>query len=178
MSQDVNGRDYVSDYICNECGRIVSVYEQRMTVHMRNHSQHICFECAFWLSKAGNLKPFEQIINNQLFSFPPEIKEGGKVRHILTVDGEVIGSTELFNQGKIPDRFLNLFPTTAHFINGHFLRKLKTNRNFHCRRLGCWDRLHCLWFQEENKDWNKIPENHVVGTEECPMFINKLNPHV
>ena len=149
----MKGQDCISDYICYECGRIVSVYEQRTTANIHDHSQHVCYECAFWLSKAGNLKPFEQVINNQLFSSPPEIREGSKPRHILTVGGEIISSTELFNQGRIPDRFLHLFPTTAHFING-------------------------LWFQEANKDWNKIPDNHVIGAEECPMFINTTNPYV
>lgn len=178
MSNDVVGRNRLEDYICTSCGRIVSAYEQRMTASMRDEIHtDTCWECTFWLYTAANPKPNFQVINYQYFSFPPEIKDGGRVRHILTTTGEIINSTEYFNYGTIPERFRHLFPNTAHFINGTFLRKLRTNQNFRCKRLGCWDRLQCLWFKEEQKDWNVIPANHIIGDEQCPMFINKLNPN-
>lgn len=178
MSKDVVGRNRLKDYICTSCGQIVSEYVQRMTAHMRGEiSSQTCWECSFWLYTARFPKEHFQVINNQYFSFPPEIKIGGRVRHILTTEGLIISSTEYFNYGFIPERFAHLFPTTANFINGTFLRKLKANHGFNCKRLGCWDRLHCLWFNEANKNWNVIPKDHVIGNEECPMFINKLNPN-
>lgn len=175
MSYDVNGRDY-RVYMCTECGRLVSRYEQNMTAHMRD-GKDICFDCSFWLNLAAHPKEYAQVINGQYFTFPPVIKGSAKVRHILTHEGEIVSSTELYNYGHIPLRFIHLFPNTADFIGGSLLRKLRNNGCFSCKRLGCWDRLHCIWFREEQTDWNPIPKDHVVGEEMCPMFVNKFNPH-
>ena len=136
-----------------------------------------CFECSFWLNVARNPKPHFQVINGQYFSFPPIVKKGCKVRHILTTEGDVIDSTELFNYGLIPERFKHLFRTTAHFLPYQVWRRIKANQGFQCKRLGCWDRLQCMWFNEEKKDWNEIPKDYQIGGEECPLFVNKLNPN-
>lgn len=171
------GNTYLQEYTCIHCGRIVRDYEQRMTFDSRIQLEDskVCFNCSFWLNAAQNPILHAQVIDDQLFSFPPVVKKGGKVRHILTIKGEMIDSTELFNYGKIPEQFKHLFPTTAHFVKCHVYRKLKTN--YTCRRLGCWDRINCFWFREKNRNWNKIPKDYVPGGEHCPMYINILNPN-
>ena len=164
-------------FACRHCGRIVRRYEQNMTAdtQLRLEYPDSCFECAFWLNAHAHPIPNSQIINGQLFSFPPVVRERGRVRHILTVKGEMIDSTELFNYGPVPDRFRELFPDTANFVKCSVYRKLKSN--FTCRKLGCWDRTYCYWYHGKEQSWNQIPKNHKPGDEHCPMYINILNPH-
>lgn len=177
MPKRDTGRNHLDDYTCCLCGQIVSAYTAYDSKLRQKKHINTCFECSYWLYTADHPKDNFQVINNQYFTFPPTIKKGGRIRHILTIQGEIISSTEYYNYGTIPERFRNRFPSTANFINGALLRHLKANAGFKCRRLGCWDRQYCLWFNEEQKNWNRIPDNHIIGDENCPMFINKFNPN-
>lgn len=167
---------HIKDYVCTTCGRIVREYEQRSFVNFYPVLQDKCYECDYWLGVIQCSAPDFYVINNQYFYFPPIIKEDGRVRHILTTEGQLISSTELFNYGYIPERFREYLPNTANFISYGTYRRIQANSGFKCRKFGCWDRMSCLWFNEKVKDWNKIPNTHVVGDEGCPLFINKLNP--
>lgn len=173
MSKDVSKTHRPREHVCSICGKIVEYPEITGIVN----NEPACWECSTWANLASHPKKHFQVINGQYFIFPPVINSSERVRHILTVQGELVSSTELFNYGTIPGHLKSLFPTTAHFVNYHLYRKIKANERYRCRRLGCWDRMQCFWFKEEKKDWNVIPADHKIGAEECPMFINILNPN-
>lgn len=178
MTDDVVGKPHYEEYICKHCGRIVSVYEQ---INLGNtHAEmrpDACYDCSFWLNMVENPMDDMQVINGQLFSFPPMVEKEHERRRIITTDGRIICSDQFYNYGRVPAHFRHLFPDTAHFINLALSQKLKLFGQYRCKRIGCWDRMHCIWFTEENKTWNKIPANHKIGDEGCPLFVNKLNPY-
>lgn len=178
MPNDAVGRIPIREYTCPYCGRIYHQYERNVCASVRNQlKEEGCFTCLTWLNFAKNPQPHFQVINNQLFRFPPEVKEGRRQRSILTTSGEIIKSTELFNYGQIPERFRHLFPTTAHFIKNILCLKLGMNKNFECFKKGCWDRKKCYWYKDPEMDWNEIPTSHKDGDECCPLFINVQNPY-
>lgn len=166
----------MNDFHCKFCGHIVSVYEQRLIKPFANKDQ-LCYDCVLWLKLAEDPGDDFYVIDNCGYRIEPIVKKNKRVKHILTKEGKFMRTTELICYGAIPERFHHLFSNTAHFISHFTYRKLKSKDGYRCRKLGCWDRLHCVWFNEENKNWNKIPKNHIIGTEECPIFINKKNPH-
>lgn len=163
-------------FVCQECGKIVHLnhFIDDTSRHKMKQQQR-CFECIYWLELIANPLPHSQIIDHQYFCFPPSINNVGKERYILTFDGHVIVSTQLFNYGHIPERFWKRLPNTANFLPFSRYKTIKANEGFECARVGCWDRTHCLWFHGP-MDWNEIPASHKIGNEKCPMFINLLNP--
>ena len=164
-------------FICHKCGNVVHPdeykFDSKLAAFMCERS--VCFECGYWMEKLISPIPYAQIINHQLFSFPPDVNSGTPVRHILTIEGEILSSSRLYNYGLIPMRFWADFPNTANFISHAKYCTIKSNSNFECNRKGCWDRKNCLWYHGV-MDWNVIPASHKLGAEKCPMFINVLNP--
>lgn len=178
MSNDAVGRTPFEEYICPYCGRIVREYEYNMTAALRSKlNETACFQCLSWLNFHRNPQPHQQVINNQLFNFPPIVKEGGRKRRILTTSGEVIASTEYFNYGQVPERFRHLFPATAHFVNGILAIRLGAYKYYECFKKGCWDRRHCLFYKCPEMDWNEIPADYKEGGEHCPIYINYKKPY-
>lgn len=178
MDYHTEGLDLPHKLVCRKCGAIIhpEEYQDGTQWKYRMLNQSVCFECAYWLDLIANPARYWQIINHQYFSAPPEVREGERVRHILTHTGYLFDSSLLFNYGKIPERFWPNLPNTANFLSSQKLRKIKANQEFKCNRQGCWDRKCCFWYHGP-MDWNEIPASHKVGAEQCPMFINILNPN-
>lgn len=164
-------------FVCSKCESIVHPYEyiRNEKLHSRMIKDSVCYTCAYWMDLIEHRMSYDYVIAHQYFAAPPIVKPNKKIAHILTFDGHITHSTELFRYGEIPERFWEQLPNNANFITNNRLRTIQANSEFHCDRIGCWDRKYCLWFQGQ-MDWNEIPKNHKVGSENCPMFINKLNP--
>lgn len=177
MAYHTEGCGLPQKFVCEKCGAIVHPEDYREGTLWKNRmtTQSVCFECAYWLDLIEHPVAHFQIINHQYFSLPPEVDEGEPIHHILTHSGHLFDSTRLFNYGRIPERFWQELPNTANFLSHSRYRTIKANQEFECDRKGCWDRKHCLWYKGPI-DWNEIPESHKVGAEQCPMFINILNP--
>lgn len=164
-------------YVCAKCGSIVHPHEfhRDPQIYDRMLNDSVCFECAYWMNIIDHRMNYDYIIEHQYYAVLPIIKPKKKIAHILTHEGHIIHSSELFRYGEIPERFWDDLPNNANFITHQKAKSISVNSEFHCDRIGCWDRKYCFWFHGQ-MDWNEIPKNHEVGSENCPMFINKLNP--
>lgn len=171
---------------CHLCGSEIglSEYNQKEKLVQKMKNEHICFKCAFWKDKAEHPAPGREIINGTHYMFNKWNSDdhgfrgcGGSSHYILRTDGTVVRSNNVWIQGDIPNHFLDLLPDTAKFITREAYNKLKDNVSFKCERKGCFDRYHCYFYHademEKNGAWNKVPLNHVVGSEECELFLDK-----
>lgn len=164
-------------YICNKCGTPIDLHNYAFDLAFARQikEKSLCYQCSYWLELLENPLPHHQVINRQYFVFPPEDNPEEKKHYILTFDGNVIVTTGLYNYGPIPERFWDDFPNTATFITYRRYKMLMQNQEFVCDRKGCWDRSRCYWYVGV-MDWNEIPDYHITGTENCPMFIDTYNP--
>lgn len=175
-----------TDQVCHICGSPLDLesYNQKEPLVKKMRHEHLCFNCAFWLDKSENPPKGREIINGSHYVFHNWNSGsgrfcgfGGRPFYALRNDGTVIRSNNVWFQGNIPDRFKDRFPNTARLITRNAYTKLKDNVLFRCDRKGCFDRYHCFFYHadeiEKNGAWNKVPANHVVGSEECELFLNK-----
>lgn len=164
-------------YVCTKCDCIVhpNEFQRDSQTFNRMIKDSVCYECAYWMNIIDHRMNYDHIISHHYYAALPIVKPKKKIAHILTFNGDIIHSTELFRYGEIPERFWEGLPNDANFISHGKLRTINANIEFQCNRIGCWDRKCCFWFHDQ-MDWNIIPKDHVIGSENCPMFINKLNP--
>lgn len=165
------------DYVCVCCGRIVSIHEQEISNWTDELGRSLCYDCAMWDDAVRKMPAHHHIVDRQLIYFPPTREENSKTQYLLTMQGEVHASNDFFIMGNVPALYRDRLPDTANFINWRLKRKIRGNRGFVCYKLGCWDRMNCMWFASDaQKDWNVIPKGHKEGAEKCPIYINLINP--
>lgn len=90
---------------------------------------------------------------------------------------KVCACRDLILRGSIPVQFRSLLPDQYKFITkDEYSRVYRYNAEM-CLSKGCFDRYHCIWyrpeFAEPDEAWNTIPENYIIGSEDCPSFVNK-----
>ncbi len=175
-----------TDQVCHLCGAPIELesYDIKAKLVRKMKHEHICFSCAFWTDKIENPSKGREIINGFHYIFSPWNSGEKRFRglngspyYALHNDGTAIRSNNVWVQGRIPDRFRELLPDTAKLITRNAYTKLKDNVLFKCERKGCFDRYHCFFYHadeiEKNGAWNTVPANHVVGSEECELFLDK-----
>lgn len=175
-------------YQCAKCGQTVDLRD--FNVENRYYpimaQNQVCYECAYWMHLKDHPIPNSQIIDHVYYSCTPVSSRGElgrlslydpKRHYILTNDNEIQCVLLSCYYGIIPERFHNLLPDTAKYIARPTFTKIKKKAGYKCRRIGCYDRYHCFWYNPEevepNGPWNEIPKWHQPGWEECPLFINK-----
>lgn len=177
MAPKIEERGLPHRYVCEKCGKIVYPEDYKHYTDWKDLilNRPLCFECGYWINLIEFPVKHRQIINHQYFSLPPEVEKGEDIHYVLTLEGDLLESSKLFNYGSIPERFWSELPDTASFVSYARARTIKARQGYECDRMGCWDRTHCLWYQGQ-MDWNEIPPKHKPGAENCPMFIDKFNP--
>ena len=181
MDNEVHGRTR----LCKCCGNPIDLdqYVAAMQIPQKMDRDSLCYECAFWMLKAEKPPKNREIIDGWHYIINPYIitykffqGSGGRTVFIVKYDLTVKRSNDVLCQGKIPDKFLSIFPNTATFVERPIYTKVKNNKGFRCGRIGCFDRYHCIWYdpklKEPNGPWNKIPANWKIGGEGCELFIN------
>jgi len=171
--------------MCSCCGAPTELadFDQQAILTIMMRKRQLCFTCAFWLDKIEHPHPDREIVNglhcifHQWQKLPHFSAFRGTTAYILKKDGTVKRSNNVWFQGCIPERFKPQLPDTAKFITKEAYYKIRDNVNFFCNKKGCWDRYNCFFYHKElmeaNGAWNKIPESHKTGDENCELFLNK-----
>lgn len=145
----------------------------------------LCYDCAYWKHTISNLKPNTIIIDGEIWeSIVPLTKptrrqsKAKDLRFIINLKTqEIFGATGLLLRGRIPERFSSLVKNTYKFITRDEYVRMQGYNAEMCLSKGCFDRYHCVWYNaaiaEPDEPWNKIPQNYVIGSEDCPSFVNK-----
>lgn len=143
---------------------------------------NVCAKCAYWMDKIKHPDVGREIIGGHYFIVHPFVKRPnnvikgteGKEFYIRENDGTLIKSNNVWCQGEIPVYFRNELLDTANFLSLITYTKLHNDPHT-CYAKGCWDRYHCLRYNlecERDGPFNKVPANHIIGSEKCPSFIN------
>lgn len=189
-SNDAIWCDHVLEYVCQKCGKDYKhIYRKPTNEHsIKAKQQQLCFSCAYWADLLASEIPNRVIINGYHYiveewtRYLLLVKTNKPFKFIRMEDGRVIKVGVVTCQGKIPEVWLDKFPNNATDITRQEFSRLKYHPRPNCKAIGCWDRYHCFWYdikQEEEKGaWNIVPENHTVGGEECPNFVNKKNVEI
>lgn len=179
--------EYPSNFICDLCGEEDNVDEYISSCELLPImiERHVCFRCAFWIDKIEHPVVGREIINGHHFVVHPFVKRpenvlkgfGGHEFYIRRFDGTLIKSNNVWHQGEIPAHFRSQLPDTAVFLTLMDYQNL-VNHPYKCTAKGCWDRYHCLRYDlscESEGPFNKVPDNHKIGSERCPSFIHSTN---
>lgn len=187
MCKTTHGDVYNSSpecYTCKLCGQEENILQYNSSCKYLSimAKQHVCFQCAFWIDKIANPPPNRMIIGGCHYTVHPFVRRpnnvlkgcGGKEFYIRKMDGTLIKSNNVWFQGEIPEHFRDQLPDMGHFLSLMTFQKLH-NDTHTCSAKGCWDRYHCLRYDlscEKDGPFNVIPTKHVIGSENCPSFIN------
>ena len=89
----------------------------------------------------------------------------------------VYACRDLVLRGTIPPQFRPILPDQYKFLTKDEYCRIYRYRGQMCLAKGCFDRYHCIWYRKEvaepNGPWNTIPKNYVIGSEDCPSFVDK-----
>lgn len=114
-------------------------FDPKLTIPKKMAEHEICFQCAFWLVKHNEDEKFEEnfdkmnpylgqenimplVFEGSHWSFPIKNAIIGicnnngifhrlpYMKYFLRFDGFLIATNNLWHQGEIPDRFIDLFP--------------------------------------------------------------------
>lgn len=186
IMNDYDAMAHSSDDRCVYCGAPINIkdFDKKSPVPQIMARERLCFTCAFWKEKIENPHPDREIVNGFHYVINPWLYSrgffqgfGGKSMYLLRNNGTVTRSNNVWCQGEIPERFRSQLPNTARFITRRAYDKIKNNIYFTCNKKGCWDRYHCYFYDPEqekaNGAWNTIPDNYVVGSEGCELFLDK-----
>lgn len=171
-------------YSCNICGKTddLNMFDTQCALFKPMSEQHICHQCAYWLDIIQHPPLNMEVIGgvayiaNPFVHRPLQVIKGhfGKEFYIRKYDETLLRVNNLWNLGKIPERFREQLPDTANFLSLMTYQKLSKDPH-KCYAKGCWDRYHCLRYNlqlEKDGPFNTVPDSHRVGSEECPSFIN------
>lgn len=169
---------------CQICGKRFWAHGWEMTplaTYAKGHS--LCIECAKWQHLSENRPENMEVIDGVAYDVQPYIKKeygmhlggNGELKCLVHADGTSRVSNDVWVIGKIPERFLELFPQTAWWTKPKYAKRLQRGV-LHCKGRMCYDRYHCFRYdytQEfENGPYNIPPKEHIVGSEHCREFIN------
>lgn len=119
----ISGEEIGASHVCKECG---ATEENRW---MKDHAERLsrlqlCFSCDFWLSNVARKdSPKVARIDGTHYVVCRETNEraafrgfGGHRFRIRFEDGREIETTNLWCQGRIPERFATRLPNNAQFL--------------------------------------------------------------
>lgn len=108
---------------CRICGETT---QATYTDEVKNEmvDQELCFTCLFWTKKVAEKNdPTHFVCNGDHYVIGPVVNYslncrgfGGRKFVIQFNDGRQVTTTNLWHQGKVPDRFISELPDTAIFI--------------------------------------------------------------
>lgn len=173
---------------CSHCGKredleAFRVIESPIVKLMMEEG--LCYDCAYWKHTISNLRSGTLVIDGEIWESVvplsrPSLRQSKTkgLRFIINIETkEVFGATGLVLKGKVPDRFSGQVKNTHKFISREDYVRMQGYNAEMCLSKGCFDRYHCVWYNaavaEPDEPWNKIPKNYVIGSEDCPSFVNK-----
>lgn len=173
-------------YTCTTCGKEVNLnlYRPGMKLLGIMYHDRDCYDCAYWKDLADNRPAGSVVVEGHLMvpsysMVNPFLAILKNTVYILCYSGQAIRANNIVSYGFVPARFKHLLPDDGKFVSRRVYQKVhKINKHrFQCRRRGCFDRYHCIFYNVEAMEpdgpWNKIPDKYTPGWEECPSFINK-----
>lgn len=173
---------------CSFCGKLedLEVFRSTQTpLVTKMRAERLCFDCAYWQGWLDNPEPDTVIINGCLYKttesfFRPNMRQASAKDLCFVIDAndnKAYACRGLVLRGTVPPQFYNVLPDQYKFIT-----KEEYGRIFHynaemCISKGCFDRYHCIWYRpdiaEPDEPWNTIPTDYIIGSENCPSFVNK-----
>lgn len=173
---------------CSFCGKLEDLEAFRLTqssLVSRMRAERLCFDCAYWKTWLENPEPDTVAISGRLYKmaqpfFFPNMQQARAKDLLFVIDAtanKVYACRDLILRGSIPVQFRSLLPDQYKFITkDEYSRVYRYNAEM-CLSKGCFDRYHCIWYRPEiaepDEAWNTIPENYIIGSENCPSFVNK-----
>ena len=171
---------------CTKCGKkmYLLAHDPDSEICRLMKERQLCYDCAYWIHLASHPKEYMQIIAGIYYTFYPPVPKrklgemlGGRgMKYIYLKDGSILKSNDIWRVGMIPERFRDILPDTAWWIDKESFHKLRRIEPFTCTNQGCYDRYHCYWFdirsEYQRGPWNIVPRTHIPGKEHCPSFIN------
>lgn len=178
-------REYIT---CKKCGKVIDTYyfSNRLQVLSRIRENELCFDCLFWQDFIRNRPKNTKIIDGCAWQYiqlkTPFFKfhcNHPEIKCIFNPSTkELLHATQTKLIGRVPKQFEDELPTEYKFVSGDIYFRLQKYMCHHCSSKGCWDRYHCIWYNESitepNGPWSRIPKNYHVGDEKCERFINKF----
>lgn len=187
MNEDTEGVLFYKQPIlfsCSICGATddMNGYDEHCNLLQDMIAQRICHQCAYWNNIINNPPINMEIIGGNVYIANPFVHRPlqtikghfGKEFYIRRHDKSILRINNLWNLGKIPERFRKYLPDTANFLSLMTYQKLSKDTH-ECHAKGCWDRYHCLRYNlqtEKDGSFNSVPASHHIGDEHCPSFIN------
>lgn len=143
--------------------------------------QNCSYEEAYWKwfeNRKMSVKRIE-IVNNYVFGFDVMDRADEDYKHdhrqrylVIPRTHEILQINHIIRIGKTSKK------NTAISIDYSTFCRLRRTE-YTCKMKGCFDRYSCLWYHtedEHDEPWNKIPDDWVLGSEQCESFFNvKLN---
>jgi len=171
-------------FSCSICGTTddMNGYDEQCTLLKDMREHRVCHQCAYWLDIINNPPINMEVIGGYVYIANPFVHRPfqtikgcfGKEFYIRKLDKIILRVNNLWNLGKIPERFRERLPDTANFLSLMTYQKLSKDPH-ECHAKGCWDRYHCLRYNlqiEKDGAFNTVPTSHHIGDEQCPSFIN------
>lgn len=173
---------------CTHCGKqedlqLFNSVQSPLVSKMRE--EQLCFDCAYWIMWMTNPEPNTITISHKLYKLTQPLKtvnlcqaRASKMQFLIDMkDRQIYGNIGLILRGTIPSQFYNVLPDRYKFITKDEYQRIYKFNDDKCLSKGCFDRYHCLWYRQDiaepNGSWNTIPDGYVIGSEQCPSFINK-----
>lgn len=183
VHRKITHNDLPTQMTCSVCGAVyeLGMYRCRPEIHNIMQSHSICFTCAFW-KKILNKEVDYAIVDGQCYLVNQEPKKvqlttnaRSDCKYLMNENFHTrcLGSVQLY--GAVPQHLRPFLPDEGIFVSRKIYYK-GLSGYWKCNRKGCWDRYHCLRYDlniEKDGPWNTVPENHIIGDEDCYSFIDK-----
>lgn len=110
----------VNQLICKECGTEVFLHNWAPKMRKELEEGQLCGDCYFWTN--GVLDDTKIVIDGKCYHIDKNEKAkfkgfGGRMFKIRFLDGTLVETTNLWANGKIPERFRERFPDNAKFVD-------------------------------------------------------------
>lgn len=174
---------------CSFCGKQEDLETYRLIKHPLVSimwDERLCFDCAYWKNWIKNPEPNTIIVSGGLYYLDQPLEKPSRTRlHnlkkceylFMPATKDVCVCTGMTLRGRIPEALRNHLPNQYVFITRKEYYSIINYCAPACLSKGCFDRYQCYWYDAEsaepNEPWNTVPADYVVGSEECPSFINK-----
>lgn len=173
---------------CTYCGKqedlqLFNTVQSPLVSKMRE--ERLCFDCAYWIRWIENPEPDTIVVSHKLYKQVEPLRivnlnqtRSSRMKFLIDIKNRrVYGCIGLILRGTIPSQFYNILPDKYKFITKDEYQRIYRFDADKCLSKGCFDRYHCLWYRpdiaEPNEPWNIIPDDYIIGGEQCPSFINK-----
>lgn len=176
---------YITCSCCNKCEDLEAFRLINNALVAKMRAERLCFNCAYWKTWLANPESGTIVVSGKLYKlelpfFKPNLHQV-RAKDLLFViginDNNAFASRGLVLRGTIPAVFQDTLKDQYKFISREEYSRIYQYNAEMCLSKGCFDRYHCMWYKPEvaepDEPWNTIPPNYIIGSENCPSFVNK-----